>query len=191
MASQGHDVAARGGLPPHQADESTGVRSVSRTGETPGTMAHITRGQRWLARLASAAAAAAVVAHHGVLPWLAFALLAVAPVVVIVVYAVAGLLCEVALSVVLAAAAVAARRAALRAAGRRPSPREYAVVPPQRPFVIMNPRSGGGKSRSSGCPARPPSSPPRWPCSKSGTSADLCPWNGRRGRQVDRLLRSG
>ena len=52
---------------------------------------------------------------------------------------------EVALSAVLAAGAIAAGRAALRS-GRSPArPREYAAAPPRQPFVIMNPRSGGGK----------------------------------------------
>jgi diacylglycerol kinase family enzyme len=64
---------------------------------------------------------------------------------VIVVYVVAGLLWEVALSVVLAAAAVAAGRAALSRSQLPAGPREHAASPQQRPFVIMNPRSGGGK----------------------------------------------
>jgi diacylglycerol kinase family enzyme len=84
-------------------------------------------------------------ANRGVLRWLALAVLVAAPVFVIVVYVIAGLLWEIALAVVLAAAAVAAGRAAL-AGGRPPGgPREYAAAPHQRPFVIMNPRSGGGK----------------------------------------------
>jgi diacylglycerol kinase family enzyme len=84
-------------------------------------------------------------AHRGMLRWLALAVLVAAPVAVIVVYVVAGLLWEVALSVVLAAVAVAAGRAALRG-GRLPgTPREHAATPPRHPFVIMNPRSGGGK----------------------------------------------
>ena len=66
--------------------------------------------------------------HRGVLRWLAFAL--PSPVVVIVVYAAAGQLWEVVLSVVLAAAKVAAGRAALRTARPPTSPREYAAVPP-------------------------------------------------------------
>jgi diacylglycerol kinase family enzyme len=83
--------------------------------------------------------------HRGMQRWLALAVLVAAPVVVIVVYVVAGLLWEVALSVVLAAVAVAAGRAALRG-GRLPgTPREHAATPPRHPFVIMNPRSGGGK----------------------------------------------
>ena len=142
-----------------------------------GASARVSRGQRWLARLAFAAAASAVVvllvsgalrsitalllgfvglaiacaatwwflANRGVLRWLALALLVAAPVFVIVVYVVSGLLWEVALSVALAAAAVAAGRAALSSGRRQAKPREYAAVRPQRPFVIMNPRSGGGK----------------------------------------------
>ena len=115
-------------------------------GVPPGGRPAVTRGQRWLARLAFAAAAAAVVVlvlagalrsvtallvglaglaitcaaawwfltHRGTLRWLALALLVAAPVAVIVVYVVAGLLWEIALSVVLAAVAGAAGRAALR-----------------------------------------------------------------------------
>jgi Diacylglycerol kinase catalytic domain len=83
--------------------------------------------------------------NRGIVRWLACAVLVAAPVAVIVVYVVAGLLWEIALSVVLAAAAVAAGRAAL-APGRSPAkPREAAAAPQRHPFVIMNPRSGGGK----------------------------------------------
>jgi diacylglycerol kinase family enzyme len=142
-----------------------------------GASAQVSRGQRWMARLAFAAAVAAVVvlllsgalrsiaalvlgfaglaiacaaawwflANRGILRWLALAVLVAAPVFVIVVYVVAGLLWEIALSVLLAAAAVAAGRTAL-VSGRSPArPREHAAAPQQRPFVIMNPRSGGGK----------------------------------------------
>ena len=143
----------------------------------PGMAAPVTRGQRWLARLAFIAALAAAVvlllsgalksltalllgaaglaivcaaawsflSHRGLLRWLAAAVLVAAPVAVIVVYIVAGLLWEVALSVVLAVVAVAAGRAAL--AGGRPPARPGEEVAPRQehPFVIMNPRSGGGK----------------------------------------------
>ena len=165
MAHKVDGVAARGGDPP------------GRAGPGPGTPAHATRGQRWLARLAFAAAfaAAAVVllsgalrslsallvgfaglaiacaaawwflANRGVVRWLACAALVAAPVAVIVVYVAAGLLWEITLSVVLAAAAVAAGRAAL-GSGRTPAkPREDAAALQRQPFVIMNPRSGGGK----------------------------------------------
>ena len=111
MARTDDDVVARGGGPPQG------------TGGGPGA----SRGQRWLARLAFAAAASAVLvlllagalksvtalllgfaglaiacaaawwflANRGVLRWLAFAVLVAAPVFVIVVYVVAGLLWEV------------------------------------------------------------------------------------------------
>src|SRR3984885_7094885 len=83
--------------------------------------------------------------HRGLVRWLAAALLVAAPVAVIVVYVAAGRLWEVALSVVLAVAAVAAGRAAL-AGGRPPArPHEDVASRPEHPFVIMNPRSGGGK----------------------------------------------
>jgi diacylglycerol kinase family enzyme len=139
--------------------------------------APVTRGQRWLARLAFAAALAGAVVlllagglksvtalltgfaglaivcaaawwfltHRGIGRWLAAALLVAAPVAVIVVYIAAGLLWEIALSAVLAAAAVAAGRAALAAGRPAAKPDEHAAAPQRQPFVIMNPRSGGGK----------------------------------------------
>jgi diacylglycerol kinase family enzyme len=165
MASKGDELIARDDGPP------------GGTGGTGGVPAGVSRGQRWLARLAFAAAVAAVVvlllagalasftalvlgfaglavtcaaawwflASRGVRRWLALAVLVAAPVFVVVVYVIAGLLWEIAVAVVLVAAAVAAGRTAL-AGGRPPAgPREYAAAARQRPFVIMNPRSGGGK----------------------------------------------
>ena len=84
-------------------------------------------------------------AHRGIVRWLAFAVLVAAPVFVIVVYVLAGLVWEVVISVVLAAAAVAAGRAALSGGHTSAGPREYPAVRQRQPFVIMNPRSGGGK----------------------------------------------
>ena len=84
-------------------------------------------------------------AHRGLGRWLAAALLIAVPLAVIVVYIVAGLLWEIAVSVALAAAAAAIGRAALTS-GRRPAgPREYAAVRQRQAFVIRNPRSGAGK----------------------------------------------
>ena len=164
MADKSNRVPADGDSPGGAAD-------------APGTLAPVTRGQRWLARLAFAAALAAAVvlllagglksvtalllglaglaivcaaawwflAHRGIGRWLAAALLVAAPVAVIVVYIAKGLLWEIVLSVALAVAAVAAGRAALTS-GRPPGrPREDAAGPRRQPFVIMNPRSGGGK----------------------------------------------
>jgi len=165
MTRKADGVAKRGGDPPGGA------------GAAPGTPAHATRGQRWLARLAFTAAFAAVavvllsgvlksitallvgfaglaigcaaawwfLSHRGVVRWVACAVLVAAPVAVIVVYVAAGLLWEIALSVVLAAAAVATGRAAL-SSGRSPAkPREDAAAPLRQPYLIMNPWSGGGK----------------------------------------------
>jgi diacylglycerol kinase family enzyme len=171
MAGKGGDLAARGGGPPHGMDGAGGPRAAHDLQKGPA------RGQRWLARLAFAAAIAAVVvlllfgglrsiaalllgfaglavacaaawwflAYRGIVRWLALVVLIAAPVFVIVVYAVAGLLWEVAVSVVLAAAAAAAGRAALTSGDAAAGPLEYAAARQRHPFMIMNPRSGGGK----------------------------------------------
>ena len=134
--------------------------------------------QRWLARLALVAAAAAVLVplaaigfsasvalvlvglvgmglaaagvwwaltHKGLARWLAVAVAVAAPLVVLVLYTSRGLLWVVLVAIGLLAVAVAVGRAAL---GRDPAPermREHDAPPPKRPYLIMNPRSGGGK----------------------------------------------
>jgi diacylglycerol kinase family enzyme len=165
MADETTEDGAAGGGPPDAA------------GAAPGTLARVTRGQRWLARLAFAAALAGVVvlllggglksvtalllglaglaiicaaawwflAHRGIVRWLAGVVLGAVPVAVIVVYIAAGLLWDIVLSAVLAAAAVASGRAALSIGRSRPKSREEVALPQRQPFVIMNPRSGGGK----------------------------------------------
>ena len=143
--------------------------------ETPGG---VTGAQRWLARLALVAAAAAVLVpplvaglrqsvalvlvglaglaltlaavwwaltHRGLVRGLAAALAVAAPLTVLVLYIRARLTWVVLLAFGLLALAVAAGRAALR---RDPTPekmREYDTPPPRMPYLIMNPRSGGGK----------------------------------------------
>jgi diacylglycerol kinase family enzyme len=143
--------------------------------ETPG---RATVAQRWLARLALVAAAAAVLVpplvagfrqslalvliglaglaltlagawwaltNKGLVRGLAIALAVVAPLTVLVLYTRARLTWVVLLALGLLALAVAAGRAAL---GRDAIPermREHEVPPPRRPYLIMNPRSGGGK----------------------------------------------
>jgi diacylglycerol kinase family enzyme len=84
-------------------------------------------------------------AHRGILRWLAVILLVVAPAGVVALYVLAGLLWEVALSVALGAGAVTAGRAALRYGRSAKRPREHLAPPRRSPFLIMNPRSGGGK----------------------------------------------
>jgi diacylglycerol kinase family enzyme len=143
--------------------------------EAPG---RATVAQRWLARLALVAAAAAVLVpllvagfrqsvalvlvgllgmgltaagvwwaltHKGLVRGLAIALAVAAPVTILVLYTRARLTWVVLLAFALLGVAVAAGRAAL---GRDPGPgkmHEYDAPPPRRPYVIMNPRSGGGK----------------------------------------------
>jgi diacylglycerol kinase family enzyme len=135
--------------------------------------------QRWLARLAFVAAAAAVVVllavaglrgsiglivtgavgtavglaaawwfltRRGMLRWLAAALAVAAPLLVVVLYVRAGLLWLVLVCAGLwVAAGLAGRAALVRGHDAAPGPAEYETPPPRRPFLIMNPRSGGGK----------------------------------------------
>ncbi len=111
-----------------------------------GVLLSITALLLGLAGLAVACAAAWLfLARRGIVRWLALAVLVAAPVLVIVAYVVAGLLWEIALSAVLAAAALAAGRAALAGAARPAGPGEHPAAAQRQPFVIMNPRSGGGK----------------------------------------------
>ncbi|HEX8866180.1 MAG TPA: diacylglycerol kinase family protein, partial [Lentzea sp.] len=81
--------------------------------------------------------------RRGVLQWLAGFLVVFAPVTVAVVYAQARLLWVVVACAALWAIALACGRRALR--GVPESVEEEAVPPPRRPYLIMNPRSGGGK----------------------------------------------
>ncbi|MEU0203447.1 MULTISPECIES: diacylglycerol kinase family protein [unclassified Streptomyces] len=78
---------------------------------------------------------------------MAAAVLAVAaPVGLITLFAAANLLWVVFLSLLLWCAAVWSGRYALRSTGLRPvRVKEYRTPPPQRPFLLLNPRSGGGK----------------------------------------------
>jgi diacylglycerol kinase family enzyme len=143
--------------------------------QTPGGTTFI---QRWLARLALVAAAAALVvpplsagvrqslaltltgvagliltavalwwalAHKGLARWLAAALAVAAPLGLLALYTGHRQVRFVLLSFGLLALAVAAARAALRRDAIPERPPEYDVPPPRRPFLIMNPRSGGGK----------------------------------------------
>ncbi|NUS81036.1 MAG: diacylglycerol kinase [Streptomyces sp.] len=84
-------------------------------------------------------------AHRG-LPRLFGALLAIAaPVGVLVLYAVSGLWLYAVAALGAWAAALACARSALRRRRRPHGMRSRSVRPPNRPVLIMNPRSGGGK----------------------------------------------
>jgi diacylglycerol kinase family enzyme len=84
-------------------------------------------------------------AHRGVVRWLALAVVVLAPVAVLVIFSLHGLLWEALVAVALIAlAAGAGRRALTPAAGSAGMPAQQ-VPPPKHAFLIMNPRSGGGK----------------------------------------------
>jgi hypothetical protein len=82
-------------------------------------------------------------AHRGVVRWLALAVVVLAPVAVLVIFTLHGLLWEALVAVALIALAAGAGRRALAPAAAVPGIVE--VPPPRHAFLIMNPRSGGGK----------------------------------------------
>jgi diacylglycerol kinase family enzyme len=92
--------------------------------------------------------------NKGLVRWLAVAVAVLAPLVVLVLYTSRGLLWVVLVALGLLALGVAAGRAALRREAVPERMREYDVPPPQRPFLIMNPRSGGGKVTRFGLKAK-------------------------------------
>ncbi|MEO8518106.1 MAG: diacylglycerol kinase family protein [Dermatophilaceae bacterium] len=83
--------------------------------------------------------------RRGVLRWLSAALALISPLVVIGLYISQDLLWAVALVLLLAATSVGAARAALVMTRPPAGMPERQSPPPTRPFLIMNPRSGGGK----------------------------------------------
>ena len=83
--------------------------------------------------------------NRGLVRWLAVALAIVAPLVVLVLYTSRGLLWVVLVALGLLVLAVVAGRAALRGDPAPERMREHDAPPPKRPYLIMNPRSGGGK----------------------------------------------
>ena len=88
----------------------------------------------------------AVVAYRGPRRWLAVCILIAAPLAVIAVYIAVGLLWEMLLFVALAALAVTAAHAARPANNPKTvKPLERPTRPANHPYLIMNPRSGGGK----------------------------------------------
>jgi diacylglycerol kinase family enzyme len=83
--------------------------------------------------------------NRGLVRGLAIALAVAAPLTVLVLYRRERLLWVVLVALGLLVLAVAAGRAALRRDAIPERMREHQVPPPRRPFLIMNPRSGGGK----------------------------------------------
>ena len=84
-------------------------------------------------------------ANRGVWRWMALALVAAAPVLILVVFARASLLWVAVVAVALMVAAAGTARAALSTGGQDAAMPARPAARPRRPFLIMNPRSGGGK----------------------------------------------
>jgi diacylglycerol kinase family enzyme len=84
-------------------------------------------------------------AHRGVLRWLALVLVVAAPVLIVVAFALQHLVWVAVVAVALMVCAAAAARAALRAEVQDAAMPAVPAARPRHPFVIMNPRSGGGK----------------------------------------------
>jgi diacylglycerol kinase family enzyme len=84
-------------------------------------------------------------AHRGVVRWLAFGVVILAPIAVLAVFALHRLLLVALVSLALVALAIATARLALTPAKPDPGMPAREVPPPRRAFLIMNPRSGGGK----------------------------------------------
>ena len=127
------------------------------------------------------AAAYWFLARRGVLRWAAAVVAVAAPIVVLVLYLRAQLLWVALLSLAFAVLAGVAGRAALSVVTRDQSMPTYPARPVKHPFLVMNPRSGGGKvdevraarrrprpwaPRSRCWTARASSTSPRWPATR-------------------------
>jgi len=84
-------------------------------------------------------------ANRGVRRWLALALMIAAPVLILVAFARQHLVWVAIGAVALMVAAAAAARTALSTGTQAAAMPTVPATRPKRPFVIMNPRSGGGK----------------------------------------------
>jgi diacylglycerol kinase family enzyme len=84
-------------------------------------------------------------ANRGPLRWIALVLVVAAPVLILVSFALASLLWVAVVAVALMGLAAAAARTALSAGSTTAAMPAAAAARPRRPFLIMNPRSGGGK----------------------------------------------
>jgi diacylglycerol kinase family enzyme len=84
-------------------------------------------------------------AHRGVLRWLALGLVVLTPIAVLVVFALNNQIWVAVVSVALMLLAAAAARRALAPPPDATSMPVREVPPPKRAFLIMNPKSGGGK----------------------------------------------
>jgi diacylglycerol kinase family enzyme len=84
-------------------------------------------------------------ARRGVLRWLAAAVVIATPIAILVVFALNNLIWVALVSIALMVLAAGAARRALAPSARATGMPTREVQPPKRAFLIMNPRSGGGK----------------------------------------------
>ena len=84
-------------------------------------------------------------ANRGVLRWMALVLVVAAPVLILVTFALHSLLWLAVVAVALMVAAAGTARAALSSGSPEAAMPAVPAARPRRPFLIMNPRSGGGK----------------------------------------------
>ena len=84
-------------------------------------------------------------ANRGVLRWIALVPMAAAPVVILVAFGRPSLLWVAVVAVALMVLAAGTARAALGAGGQDAAMAAGPAARRRRPFLIMNPRSGGGK----------------------------------------------
>lgn len=92
--------------------------------------------------------------HRGVLRWLSLSLALLSLIAVLVAFVSGRLLWVVLVSAALALLAAACARVALAGPRSVTGMRERAITPVERPFLLMNPRSGGGKVVRFGLPQR-------------------------------------
>ncbi|GAA3349265.1 hypothetical protein GCM10020358_70720 [Amorphoplanes nipponensis] len=92
--------------------------------------------------------------HRGLWRWCAGALVVLAPLAVAVLFAVHHQIRVVVALALLWSGALAAGRRALAGSSPAAGPVEVEAPPPRRPFLIMNPRAGGGKVERFGLAGR-------------------------------------
>src|SRR5215813_5223311 len=84
-------------------------------------------------------------AHRGPVRWIALVVVILTPVAILVLFALHNLIWVAVVSIALIVLAAGAGRRALTPAAAAPNMPSLKVPPPKRAFLIMNPRSGGGK----------------------------------------------
>jgi diacylglycerol kinase family enzyme len=89
-------------------------------------------------------------ANRGLVRWFALLLVVASPVLILVAFSLKSLLWVAIVSVALMVSAFVAGRAALTVGDKSVPTSAALAARPQRPFLIMNPRSGGGKVASFG-----------------------------------------